>query len=623
MFTSLVSAAIGGVAAKQACVDGWCSMAKKVVPLKVTFPPVSFGDCLNFCIVSGIMSEGVDCQGFSLEVGDSQEGTCTLYKFDDELGVSLDVFAYFPNVDDVSKVWPEAVYTYQQVGGSMTVSGVDQCRGELGSSSLDPKFAFFGNQECGTKPTVTTSIVDGQQVSMGSFIRLKYTKPAVEGLAAEKPGKSYYLTLSDKGFTVQTNINIAGTKWTWSNGGVDQISDQNPVCLSAQAHLTPIYVDSSVTSLCAMGMKGGSPNGSPFGWMMKDRTDGAVKCMGDVIFGADQGLYDLIQIEDPVNNTCNKQWEVQGGYINQVLLSRACDAGAFDGAWVDGQPYSPGDFSWYDKMTISSGDNQLTAHTKQGDANVPYSISIDGCSITLYLQKGCDDCIATGTLSEGGDRIDWDTGFNDGDFWTRKNQGCCTLFDAILRSPSTHASPTPESRSSPNDAACVEQFSGRWVDTSKGDFFSWVPYMDLSGGRPVDEVEDDSNGRMTAPTEQGSWVLPVKFYSDGGVCRLKQCLAKECPGLAYATGTLDVDEIHWDMGLNNGTWERVRVSSACDQAADLPYSCCNPEGKFGCSFAPNKAVCDNAKGDFCCNPDEPKKACGLEPTSTPITLTLV
>lgn len=304
------------------------------------------------------------------------------------------------------------------------------------------------------------------------------------------------------------------------------------------------------------------------------------------------------------------------GASHSALTSRQCEAGALDGAWVDGQLYPTGDFSteWFDKLTIVSGDNQLLAHTKQGDSNVPFGISVDGCSITVYLQEGCDECIATGTLSEGGDTINWDTGFNDGDYWIRKNHGCCTLFDATLKTPSSFVSPSTLSKSSPKDSACAKQFSGgRWVDRSKGDFaFSWVPYIELSS----DPLEDDANGRMTAPVEQGSWVLPVNFFEEGGMCKLKLCLEKPCAGEGYSIGTLEADEIHWDDRLNEGKWDRLQPSDACNQA-DSKYSCCDANGKVGCAFAPNKAVCDGLSGQFCCDPEDSSAHCGLEPAVTP------
>jgi len=302
------------------------------------------------------------------------------------------------------------------------------------------------------------------------------------------------------------------------------------------------------------------------------------------------------------------------------LHSRQCDAGAFDGVWVDGQPYPPGDFSWFDHMTISSRDNELLAHTKQGDANVSFPISIDGCSITVYLQEGCDICKATGTLGEGGDTINWNTGFNDGDYWIRKNHGCCTVFDATLRGPSSLAPASLESKSSQQDAACTKQFSGKWVDLHQGDFNkSWLPHLELLAGRPEDEVEDDTNGRMVA----GSLVLPVKFYEQGGKCQIKLCTAKQCPDQAYANGTLEADKIIWDFRLNYGTWDRETPSlEFCNQAL-ANYSCCNT-GKIGCTFAPDRAVCTSHGGHFCCDPHNASNVqCGLEATTTSTTPMLV
>jgi len=629
MTRSLLLVAVGRVAAHKSCSESWCSVTKRVQELPSNYGPKSFRDCITLCL----LRESLDCQGFTWEPVDSPEGICTHYKFD-VTGIHHEVFAYFPVVN-LAKVLPETAYTYKQLLEPTTVTGLDQCRDELSVASVDAgfdaMFASFGNEPCGTEPTHTDTVIDGVNVEMKTSVTFKYTDRAVEGFGdsstATTAVKPRYLTLTNQGL-VLTDEAQANSYWEWTFSGAFMEIDKDK-CLSAQQFLEPISVSTTPYSNCAMGMRHGSPhdNTSLVGWVMQNTTDGPYKCMGDVTEYEQGGkVYYAIAIEEPnvATGLCNPQWRIENRrFVNPTLVSRQCDAVAFDGAWVDGPLYPPGDFSreWFDKLTISSDDNQLVAHTKEGDSNVPFPISVDGCSITVYLQKGCDDCIATGTLGEGGDMIKWDTGFNDGDYWVRKNHGCCTLSSATLTTPSSLAPTTSVERISTKDAACAKQFSeGRWVDRSHGDFaFSWVPYMELSEGRPEDEDEDDTNGRMTAPIVQGSWVLPVKFFEEGGMCKLKLCLQKQCPHEAYANGTLVSGEIHWDERLNYGKW--VLLGSDVCKQADSKYACCNANQKVGCAMAPNKAVCEHFGGQFCCDPAFPNITnCGLEPN---VALTLV
>jgi hypothetical protein len=339
--------------------------------------------------------------------------------------------------------------------------------------------------------------------------------------------------------------------------------------------------------------------------------------MGDV---TPSGKYDLVKIEDPnKDGECNNKWVVTAKNIlsdsHSSLTARKCEVGAFDGDWVDAQLYPTGDFSqeWFDKLTISSGDKQLRAHTQGADATVPFAIEVSGCSITVHLRDGCDNCKATGTLSEGGDAINWDSGFNDGDFWIRKDHGCCTLFEATMNVGSSDALSLPlQPSSTPEDSACAKKFTdGRWVDRSKGDFmFGWVPYMKLS-----EEPLDVANGRMIAPVEQGSWKLPVNFFADGDACKLKICLSGHCGDEGYSIGTLNDDEINWDVRLDHGKWARQTPNDVCLQA-DSEYSCCNLDDGFSCVATPNAEVCTNAGGQFCCDPADPYAQCGFEPTMT-------
>lgn len=608
MVKSLSLVAFARVSANQGCVDSWCSVTRNATALNSTFDKVDFDGCLNLCL----LRDDFVCQGFSLTPVDSPVGVCTHYVFDDN-GNATEVFSHFPVVN-LTKVLPPSAYNYKQIGVPMTVTGLDQCRDALRVSSANATFANFGNEACGTEPTNTATVVDGRFVETEVIVNLKYD-PKVVGLGS---GHTGYLTLTSHGLALKPTIEPA-SDWTWSLGGVRQISNGNAVCFSAlEADLTPVYVGNDAQSPCAMGQRGGSPDGaSPFGWVMKDSSLGDYKCMGDV---TPKGKYDLIAIEKPKDGLCNKHWQVKAknivGDSHSALTSRKCDVGAFDGAWVDGQLYPTGDFSteWFDKLTLNSTDGQLLAHTKQGDANLPFPISISGCSITVHLRDGCDACIATGTLSEGGDAINWNSGFNDGDYWIRKNHGCCTLFDAELKTgPSALAAPVSKSSSSPEDLACAKQFSeGRWVDRSKGDFaFGWVPYMDLSS----DPIEDDANGRMTAPIEQGSWVLPANFFADDSVCKIKLCLKKPCAGESYSIGVLKADEIQWDERLNHGKWDRLEPSDVCNQA-DSAYECCDMKGKIGCVFSPNVEVCTQQQGQFCCDPTDPFAQCGFEPVAT-------
>jgi len=618
MVKSFSLAAIGSVSAKQHCVDSWCDVTRNVVALQNSpSDKVSFEDCHNMCL----LNDENECQGFSLTPVDSAQGTCTHYRIDDEQGAPKSVFTYFPVVN-VTKVLPPAGYTIKQVGQPTTVTGLDQCRDMLRASSAHAVFANYGNEACGTKATHNASVIDGQYVESEVVVNMRYNSKTVGLGSAQASG---FLTLTSHGLALRSSPG-KGSDWTWSLGGVRLVSNGWPVCFSSlNETLTPVYVDQSRKSSCAMGQRGGSPNGaSRYGWVMRDYTQGDYKCMGDV---TPKGKYDLIAIEKPVKGLCNTKWKVTPKNIvsasHSALTSRKCEEGALDGAWVDAQLYPTGDFSpeWFDTLTISSSDKKLHAHTKGADATVDFSIKINSCSITVFLRDGCDDCIATGTLSESGDSINWDSGFNDGDSWIRKNHGCCTLFDAKLKTPSSDAhdavSRVPRHSSSAEDLKCAAKFAeGRWVDRSKGDFaFSWVPYMELSSEPLKDET--DANGRMTAPVEQGSWVLPVNFFADGKVCKMKLCLERPCGGEGYSIGSLvHVDEIHWDERLDHGKWERQKPSDVC-QEADSKYSCCDMKGSVGCVFAPSVEVCNAHQGEFCCDPDDPYAQCGFEPSVTP------
>jgi hypothetical protein len=374
-----------------------------------------------------------------------------------------------------------------------------------------------------------------------------------------------------------------------------------------------------------MGQRGGSPDKqSEVGWVMQNRSDGPIKCMGDITQSVTQSgiTYSLVAIEDPdkVTGMCKTEWQVVANReivqdSHSILTARTCKATAFDGDWVDAIYYPQGDFAqeWFDKLTISSADNHLLAHTNGTDVNVPFAIEVNSsdCSITVHLQDGCDTCKAKGTLNAGGDQINWDTGLDNG-FWVRKNGGCCTLFDATMKNFSTEALSLPPRTVTPEDLECAKKFnSSRWVDRSQGDFaFSWVPYMELS----AQPLEDDANGRMTAPIEQGSWTLPVNFFADGNMCKLQICLSGNCgdESGAISTGILNEPEINWDVRLNHGKWARQTPVDICAQEATA-YSCCNMPGVFGCSFVPNKEVCDAKHGDFCCDPADPSADCGFEP----------
>jgi len=517
MVKSLLLTAVGSVAAEQGCVGetNWCSVTRHAVELSSKFGPVSFSDCILLCS----MRDTFDCHGVSFEAADSPKGVCTHHRFDKNGSLS-DVFAYFPIVD-LAKVLPNNSYTYRQLGESKPVAGVEQCRDELRASSGEAMFANFGNHACkDEQPTPTATIIDAARVEMEVILNFLYTPPAEE-LGYAPAG---YLTLVNTGFQLKESHSLA-SDWTWSFGGVrPSETNKENVCLSAQNFLTPVYLNNKEYSSCACGMRSGSPDSSSmFGWVMQNATKGPMKCMGNVTKG---GKYDLIAIEDPIfpfhNKTelCNTGWQVKSTYIvknNPRVLSRQCAVGAFDGAWVDGPLYMPGDFSreWFDTLTISSRDNQLNAHTKEGDSNIPFRVSIDGCLITLYLKKGCDDCIATGRLSVGGEKINWETGLNDGDYWMRKNPGCCTLFDASPKeSSSSLVSPTrnhvAENTSTRISRQCeTGGFDGAWVDGQlypPGDFsIKWFDSLTISL----------ADNQLNAHTKDGGSNIPFPVSIDG------------------------------------------------------------------------------------------------------------
>lgn len=119
---------------------------------------------------------------------------------------------------------------------------------------------------------------------------------------------------------------------------------------------------------------------------------------------------------------------------------------------------------------------------------------------------------------------------------------------------------------------------------------------------------------MLSVTPWGPITWPAQFYEEGGLCNVKLCFGEVCEGEAFAIGSLGIDNIQWDIRNSDNTWVRHTGDDACLRSGDWSYSCCRGD-KLKCGLAPNKEVCDDVQGDFCCHPSL-QIDCGHDPTET-------